>query len=149
MKETNNSEDAEIQESGEAPVKAAPYYPQVCSECHKAWLENRYQDVGNHRKSRAVSNQGCLLWQLTHIRGSDGLSDEQELITSVDALDLAQDPSATHEVGSVDWETGVEDRLNIIHNSETENEELIERNDKYYEATTFDSRHDGEDVDRE
>lgn len=143
------NDDSEVDESEEGSAETAPCYPQVCAECHHAWLENRYRDVGGHRvlKNEGFKDEDCLLWHFVH-DGPSTDADRQYVTTAVDNMDLPQGSPEKEQMGLVVGENDHKDELDEKIESEGEGDESIERNNVNFETTALDLRDDEEDVSR-
>lgn len=64
-------------EGGQSSVVGNNLHPHVCAECHHAWKEKRFDDVGRHKvQTSMIRDEDCLLWKIISHGTSGGLGQE-------------------------------------------------------------------------
>ena len=53
-------------ESNENSPSQSRFYPQICPECHYAWMEDRFHDIRRYQQTtrEGSKDEDCLLWNV-------------------------------------------------------------------------------------
>lgn len=124
---------------GESGLQRKHIFPQVCAECHHAWMENRYRDIGRHRleKTENFTDESCLLWNLISSGGCIHTA-QKTLTMAMEDVGLGEDDSESERMRSIVQEQeNNRKEMNRIEDSKNEAEGSIKPIDVEYKTAAL------------
>jgi hypothetical protein len=145
----NVDENTNLNEDMGCPMKTTHVYSQVCAECHRAWIESRYRDVGRHRvdKRESFKNENCFLWNLIS-NGFSADTGQVALPAAVEGMVLAEDSTKSGKMLSTTQapDNHHKEDMNQKNYSEKETVEPTEPNEDDSEGIALETSSNGAEV---
>ena len=147
----NSKTESEGERQVDLPATKKHIYPQVCPECHHAWVERRFGDIGRHRNARIgeSKDEDCLLWNVISRDPED--AEVEDMSTAVGGVKFMTEAFASDGISSTDGELGTKstESIDLKHGSENGIEKPAESALGGPEGTALELRDDAEEIVRE
>jgi hypothetical protein len=140
--------ESESERQVDIPATKKHIYPQVCPECHHAWVERRFGDIERHRNARIgeSKDEDCLLWTVISQGPED--TEVEDVSAAVGEIKLMTETFASDGISLTGGELGAKstESINLKRGSENGVEKSVGSTLEDSEGAALELRDDAEEI---